>query len=143
MGIFHPKYRTEKTHSEVGAQNEQFLAARLMFVGYNVLKPLSVLRYDYVIEDAEGKFWRVQCKTGRYRKDVRGREPIERIEFHCKSRRSYRGDCDYIAVYCGELHTAYLVPVRQLPEQLGSLRLSPPMRKGDLKGTLYAADYEL
>ncbi len=41
------------------------IAARLLEVGYGVAKPLGEsTRYDLIIEDGDGAFWRVQCKTG-------------------------------------------------------------------------------
>ncbi len=43
MGLFHPKKRAIVSMKNIGGSE----------------------RYDLVIEDADGQFWRVQCKTGR------------------------------------------------------------------------------
>ena len=44
--------------------------AKLLEVGYGVLMPFGDnRRYDLVIEDADGSFFRIQCKTARLMKD--------------------------------------------------------------------------
>lgn len=44
---------------------EQAVVLALMAAGKTVLKPISNgLRYDLVIDDLDGSFTRVQCKTG-------------------------------------------------------------------------------
>ena len=61
MGILGPKRHTQKT----GDISEQAAITRLLECGYTVLQPIGQMhRYDLVIEDADGKFWRVQVKTG-------------------------------------------------------------------------------
>jgi hypothetical protein len=150
MGLFHPKGSIHLTPSHVGARSEQHITTKLMVAGYEVLKPIrSGLRYDLVIEDAEGHFWRIQCKTGRYRNGA--------VEFNCRSNhdthsnvrgtstRSYRGECDYFAVYCTDLGKVYLVPTDQLPLQLACLRIDPPSgkMKSQGRGIRWAKDYEL
>ena len=58
MGLFEP------TKKQLGEQSQAHIIARLLEVGYTVLTPYGdSSRYDLVIEDAEGQFWRVQCKT--------------------------------------------------------------------------------
>src|SRR5258708_24323029 len=60
MGLFGPKRHSKS----IGEYSEVVIAERLLKAGYNVLTPYGdSLRYDLVIEDADGKFWRVQCKT--------------------------------------------------------------------------------
>lgn len=66
MGLFHPKKRAIVTMKNTGDKSEACIIAKLMQVGYAVLIPFGGSeRYDLVIEDADGQFWRVQCKTGR------------------------------------------------------------------------------
>jgi len=61
MDMVRPKQGTVKS----GDRSEAIIIARMTEVGYIVLKPLSgQYRYDLVIEDADGHFWRIQCKTG-------------------------------------------------------------------------------
>ena len=41
------------------------IITRFLQLGYIVLTPYGGnQRYDLVIEDADGQFWRIQCKTG-------------------------------------------------------------------------------
>jgi hypothetical protein len=61
MGMLGPKRHTQKT----GDISEAAVITRLLRCGYIVLTPYGQNhRYDLVIEDADGKFWRVQVKTG-------------------------------------------------------------------------------
>ena len=61
MGLLKPK----QNHKAIGEQSEAIIMAKLLEVGYSVLMPFGDnRRYDLVIEDADEKFWRVQCKTG-------------------------------------------------------------------------------
>src|SRR5579859_4265193 len=56
-----PKRHTQTT----GDISEQAAITRLLQCGYIVLQPIGQMhRYDLVIEDADGAFWRVQVKTG-------------------------------------------------------------------------------
>ena len=66
MGSFGPK----QNNKTIGEHSEAILIAKLLEVGYGVLTPFGDnRRYDLVIEDADGNFHRVQCKTGRVAKD--------------------------------------------------------------------------
>ena len=58
MGLFGP------TKKQLGERAQAHVIAKFLEVGYNVLVPYGdSSRYDLVIEDAEGRFWRVQVKT--------------------------------------------------------------------------------
>src|SRR5260370_41897787 len=60
MGLSGPKRHTDKT----GDISEAAIITRLLQSGYVGLTPYGKNhRYDLVIEDADGKFWRIQCKT--------------------------------------------------------------------------------
>jgi len=61
MGLFGPKQNPKA----IGERSQAYIIARLLEAGYNVLIPYGDnMRYDVVIEDADGQFWRVQSKTG-------------------------------------------------------------------------------
>lgn len=61
MVLIRPKRHTQKT----GDISEQAAITRLLQCGYVILQPIGQMhRYDLVIEDADGAFWRVQVKTG-------------------------------------------------------------------------------
>src|SRR5579864_891202 len=60
MGLLEP------TKKQLGERSQAHIIARLLEVGYTVLTPYGdSSRYDLVVEDAEGQFWRIQCKTAR------------------------------------------------------------------------------
>ncbi len=67
MGILEPE---RFNHKEMGERSEAVVIGRLVYAGYTVLKPYGEnQRYDLVIEDADRRFWRVQCKTAWLSKD--------------------------------------------------------------------------
>lgn len=64
MEIFRPTPKEKCIKGALGAESEAVIAASLIQEGYTVLTPNGYMhRYDLVIEDAEGRFWKVQCKT--------------------------------------------------------------------------------
>lgn len=64
MGFFRPTPKEKGIKGSRGAESEAVIAAALIQAGYTVLTPNGYMhRYDLVIEDAEGKFWKVQYKT--------------------------------------------------------------------------------
>ena len=141
MGLFHPKSSIKINPSAVGDRAETEIIAGLVCAGYNVLKPVhAALRYDLVIEDADGQFWRIQCKTGRSKKGT--------IEFNTRrfsgstKNRGYAGEADYFAVYYAPLDKIYLVPVSAVPVGHGVLRLEPA-KTNNAAVRLWAKDYEL
>jgi PD-(D/E)XK nuclease superfamily protein len=61
MVLSRPKRHADKT----GDISEAAIITRLLQSGYVVLTPYGKNhRYDLVIEDANGQFWRIQSKTG-------------------------------------------------------------------------------
>ena len=143
MGLLHPKARTEYSSTMRGGESHAHIVARLIASGYVVLEPVGAvaLRYDLVIEDAEGKFWRIQCKTGRY---INGS-----VQFHTNNTggkkvvKSYQGAVDYFAVYSPDLGKIYLVPITAVRDVGASLRVSPDRGKQSPSRIRWAADYEL
>ncbi len=151
MVLFPPR-RDQQSDSELGRQGETLITARLMAVGYTVLVPVDgVQRYDMVIEDANGQFWRIQCKKGRWRED----EGV--VEFTVRrsgsyrqgkwSPQSYKNDAiDYFAVYCRELDKVYLVPSDLVGVNTAWLRVLDSKSKrggGRHLAAKWAADYQL
>jgi PD-(D/E)XK endonuclease len=143
MGILRPKRHTQKT----GDISEQAAITRLLQCGYVVLQPIGQMhRYDLVIEDAEGAFWRVQVKTGWLNED----ESI--IKFasassynrtaNQKGWRGYRGQCEYFAAYVESLNKAYFIPVDTVGITGARLRLTPSKNNQE-KNVCWAKDYEL
>jgi len=106
MGLFGPKQNPKA----IGERSQAYIIAKLLDVGYNVLIPYGDnTRYDLVIEDADGKFWRVQCKTGWLENNAAYIEfATASTYYHTRAgrtghgRKDYRGQIDYFAVYCPE-----------------------------------------
>jgi hypothetical protein len=144
MGLFPPK-RTIQTWSEVGKQVETFITARLMEVGYTVLIPVDgTQRYDLVIEDANGQFWRIQCKKGKWRDGSVCFAAGKRVWGSMKESYDYHGSVDYFAVYSPDTQTVYLVPISVVGSNSCQLRvdpLSPQYRSRERMR--WAADYKL
>ncbi len=96
--------------------------------------------YDLLVDLRDGRFVRVQCKTGRERGGC--------IVFnacstdHGRGRRSYQGRADVFGVWCQGRDEVYVVPVADVPRFLGSLRLVPA-RNNQAKGVRWAADHTL
>ena len=56
--------------------------------------------------------------------------------------KDYRGQVEYLGVYCEETNSAYLVPVDDVPLRAGTLRLTPPANN-QRKLIRWAQDYRL
>src|SRR5216683_1191567 len=146
MGLFGPKQNPKAT----GERSQAYIIAKLLDVGYNVLIPYGDnTRYDLVIEDADGKFWRVQCKTGWLENNAAYIEfATASTYYHTRAgrtghgRKDYRGQIDYFAVYCPETKGSYLVPVDHVGKTGGFLRLQPTKNNQE-KNVRWVKDYEL
>ncbi|KKN27680.1 hypothetical protein LCGC14_0862040 [marine sediment metagenome] len=127
--------------NEIGALAEIKVAARLMEQGYIVSKPVfGDARYDLLADN--GSIHRVQCKNGRLRNGV--------VKFKTRSHCAFTGadspytsdEIEFFGVYCPELETVYLVPVGDVPQDKGHLRVEPT-KNGQVKGITLAASYLL
>jgi hypothetical protein len=132
---------------ERGAKSEAIVEARLLLAGYNVLVPRgNHLRYDCVIEDVDGKFWRVQVKTARLAYE--GTVLIFAVassDNHTTAKRgwrSYQGQVDYFGVYSPDLDKCFLVSAHLVGTNNCTLRLVPT-KNNQMKGVLWALDYAL
>jgi PD-(D/E)XK endonuclease len=64
MGILRPTPKQKVPKGSQGTESEMIIATELVRAGYTVLTPHGYMhRYDLVIEDADGRFWKIQCKT--------------------------------------------------------------------------------
>lgn len=98
------------------------------------------------IEDADGKFWRVQVKTGWLNEDwsiikFATASSMNHTVKH-KGLRHYRGQADYFEVYVEQLDTVYFLPVEDVGLGRASLRLVPSKNNQE-KHIRWARDYEL
>jgi PD-(D/E)XK endonuclease len=130
--------------NSIGDISESAIVTRFLQLGYVVLIPYGgSQRYDLVIEDVEGQFWRVQCKTGWIEKD--SAILVFKTANHNGQKRAwrpYREQCDYFAVYNEELNKVYLIPVDQVGITNAKLRLLPAKNNQE-KNVRWAKDYEL
>jgi hypothetical protein len=137
---------SNRTTNSVGDISEASIIARFLQIGYVVLTVYGGnQRYDLVIEDADGQFWRVQCKTARIQDNgtvVAFDTANHNYALKNKQWRHYRGQCDYFAVFCEELDKIYLVPVDQAGNFRVNLRLVPAKNNQEKK-VRWAKDYEL
>lgn len=128
--------------SSRGDLSEHEIALALMRAGRRVLRPLaSASRYDLVIDNRDGTFVRVQCKTG-IQRDGRVLFRVYSVSGHTTRGAPYREEVDAFGVYCPTTGSAYLVPVAVVGPRTGSvcLRLEPA-RNGQKIGTHDAAEF--
>jgi hypothetical protein len=115
--------------------------SELAKAGYAVLIPFGVARYDMAIDDGSGKIQTVQCKTGRVR---RGCIIWAACSMHTltHTRTSYREQVDFFGVWCPEVpEFAYLVPVAEIGEREGCLRIEAAQR--NYAKLRWAEDYKI
>ena len=135
----------------MGERSQAHIIARLLEVGYIVLTPYrDSSRYDLVIEDADGKFWRVQCKTAWMEDEgasiqfaatsLRSRSTNGKVTY---SRAGYVGQVDYFAVYSHELHKTYLIPASHIGDATRMRLRLTASKNNQQKGVKWAKEYEL
>jgi PD-(D/E)XK endonuclease len=142
--------KPKQNHKAMGERSEAMIIAKLLEVGYSVLTPFGDNgRYDLVIEDADGNFYRIQCKTGWMENEGAYIEfATASTYYHTRAgrtgygRKDYQGQIDYFAVYCPETKGAYLVPIDHVGTTNAKLRLVPTKNKQE-KNVRWAKDYEL
>jgi putative heme degradation protein len=143
MGIVGPKRHTQKT----GDITEYASITRLLEYGYGVLTPVGQMqRYDLVIEDADGRFWKIQCKTGWLNEDQSiitfAAASSQNYTVKQKGWRNYKGQIDFFCVYVEALHKVYFIPVDEASNSKCTLRLMPSKNNQE-KNVRWAKDYEL
>jgi hypothetical protein len=123
--------RTKRNTKAIGDQSELEVAVKLARAGYIVSKPLGDShRYDLIIDDGE-TLSRVQVKTGRLTSGS--------VAVHCYSThahrggtmRSYRGEIEYLGVFCPQTGDVYLVPESDLVDSTMHLRVAPTVNRQD------------
>jgi len=116
----------------IGDRSELEVAIALARVGYLVSKPLfDSHRYDLIIDDGE-KLFRVQVKTGRLRG---GSIKVPCFSTHAQGptvlQRSYRGEIDFIGVFCPQTGEVYMVPESEIVDSTMHLRVAPTINRQD------------
>jgi hypothetical protein len=107
-----------------------------------LLRPLSsASRYDLLIDNEDGTFTRVQCKSGVLRNGcVLFR--VYSVSGHDTRAKGYRGQVDAFGVYCSGTSASYLVPAVAIAncEHFVALRVEPT-RNGQRRGVRSAAEF--
>ena len=138
--------RDTRTTNGIGTISEAAIVARFLQLGFVVLMVHGgKQRYDLMVEDVDGQFWRVQCKTARLEDNgmvVAFDTANHNYALKTKRWRHYRGQCDYFAAYCEELDKVYLVRVDQVGTTRANLRLESAKNNQEKK-VRWAKDYEL
>jgi hypothetical protein len=129
--------------TRLGDLAELEVTIALVRAGRRVLRPLSSgCRYDLVVEEGDGRFIRVQCKSG----VLRGGRITFRTYSMNASRpgRTYHGEVDAFGVYCPETREAYLVPMAAIEtcSTMASLRVTPS-ENGQHSGVRLASDFRI
>ena len=130
----------------IGDRSALAIAIALQAIGHAVYLPFGEnTRADFVIDNGT-RLARVQCKTGRLRNGVVHFKTCSTYAHHSKpasTRRDYRGQVEYFAVYCPETSGIYLIPIEEVPVRCnGSLRVTEA-RNGQKLRIRYASDYEI
>lgn len=150
MGFFRPTPKEKGIKGSRGAESEAVIAAVLIQAGYTVLTPNGYMhRYDLVIEDANGEFWRIQCKTAWLSSDQKtlrfqGCSTLQKGQKGRMTtrREHYQGQVDYFAVYSPDTRKVYLLPISDVRNTENCLRLVATKNNQE-KHVKWAADYEL
>lgn len=136
-----------KNTSKIGEISLAQVLAALVRSGKSVLVPFGdSKRYDFVIEDESGQFFRVQCKTGKVQNGVVW---FPTCSIHARSRtgqktarRSYAGQVDFFGVFCPSNGRVYLIPLTDLAKHAAFLRIEAT-KNNQKKRIRWAKDYEL
>jgi hypothetical protein len=134
--------KTKRNTKAIGDVSELEVALALARSGYIVSKPLGDShRYDLIIDDGE-TLSRVQVKTGRLN--------LCSIRVSCCSShrhrggtsRSYRGQIEFIGVFCPQTGDSYLVPESEIVDTFMHLRVAPTVNRQD-RHIRWASRYKL
>ena len=134
--------KPKRNTKAIGDQSELDVAVALARMGYIVSKPLGDShRYDLIIDDGV-TLSRVQVKTGRL---IAGSVSVRCYSSHVHrggTTRSYRGEIEYLGVFCPQTGDAYLVPESELVDSTMHLRVAPTVNRQD-RHIRWASRYKL
>ena len=132
------------TTNEVGRITEAKVLARLIEIGKHVLTPFSNIgRYDLLIDDRDGKFIRVECKTGRFSKGCLIFNTSSRGGYKHLPGKDYSKDADMFGIWCSVTDKVYLVPVSVAASGSMMLRIEEPNERSNHSKIKYAKDFQI
>lgn len=127
---------------ERGDISTAMVTAALLRNGETVLTPYGDrLRYDLVL-DRNGKFLRIQVKTGRIKAGAVRFKTCSSYAHRGKKDKDYREDADCFGVYCPDNGKVYLVPVIEVGRREGVLRVEET-KNNQTTGIRLGSDFEL
>ncbi len=125
-----------------GDITELVVMTALVRRGKKLLRPISAAtRYDVVIDNEDGTFTRIQCKTGQLRNGCVAFGAAS-VSGHNTRHSGYHGQIDAFGVYCPQTGGTYLVPIGALSvaATVGYLRVTPA-KNGQRRRIRIASDY--
>jgi hypothetical protein len=135
--------KPKRNTKAIGDLSELEVALALARAGYIVSKPLGDShRYDLIIDDGQ-TLSRVQVKTGRL--NSQGAIRVSCCSSHAHrggASRPYRGEIEYIGVFCPQTGEAYLVPESEIVNSFMHLRVAPTANRQD-RHIRWASQYRL
>lgn len=131
------------TH-KIGNFSEQNIICRLLSLDRVVLKPVGEgHRYDLLMDNQNGTFTRIQCKTARVTKNgCLSFATGSRGGYKKQKNRGYKGEADVFLVYSPMTQQVYYIPVDMAPEGSMLLRLQSPERTVN-RNIHWASDFEI
>ncbi len=131
--------------TQLGTITEGAVLAALLKAGKTVLIPFGSQKdYDLVME-ADGIFFRIQCKTGRWHRGSIHFN-LYTLTQETGSRRNvsrcYGDNVDFYGIYCPDNEKTYLVPNSGLAKAVGVLRVNPTANNQS-KNIRWAINYEI
>lgn len=116
-----------------GNLSEAKIVAKLLELGKVVFKPVGEgFRYDLLIDNCDGTFTRVQCKTARVGKNGTIIFATGSRGGHNKAKnKGYVGQADVFMVYAKHTDKVYVIPVESAPIGSMSLRIIRPLVNTD------------
>ncbi|HWT94654.1 MAG TPA: group I intron-associated PD-(D/E)XK endonuclease [Solirubrobacteraceae bacterium] len=122
-----------------GELTEAAVLKELTALGLTVSLPFAGdAPYDLLVDLNDGRFARVQCKSGRLRDGC--------VVFntastdHGRGRLDYRGRADVFGVFCPAIDRVFVVPVEEASTRAARLRLEP-VRNGQRLGVRLASEH--
>jgi hypothetical protein len=128
--------------TQIGDISEAQVLGTLIKAGLRVLLPFgNNERYDLVIDRGDGKFQRIQVKTGQCERGGLTFRTHSSTTANGKTKKTpYHGQIDAFAVYCRENDTVYIVPIEKCGSNECFLRFDPP-KSGQKKGINLASEF--
>ena len=122
-----PRQTIKRAPKQVGEISEAIVTARLLKLGFNLLKPVGdSLRYDLMI-DFDGAYYRVQVKTARVENGALKFSTVSSQVHRGQGTQSYKGQIEWFAACVQETEEVYMIHIDNpvVKPKEATLRLDP------------------